>query len=71
MPQGIHVAHVPIDAAIGWKQEDGSRWHRLAGTTVDDNMADRIELLKLTFSFIGNINLPGLEIVLRPWVENW
>ena len=40
MPEGIHVAHVPIDAAIGWTQEDGSRAHRLAGTTVDDNMAD-------------------------------
>jgi hypothetical protein len=40
MPQGIHVAIVPIDAAIGWAQEDGTRAHRLAGTTVDDNMAD-------------------------------
>jgi NAD(P)-dependent dehydrogenase (short-subunit alcohol dehydrogenase family) len=40
MPQGIHVASVPIDAAIGWTQEDGTRAHRLAGTTVDDNMAD-------------------------------
>ena len=33
MPQGIHVANVPIDAAIGWTQEDGTRAHRLAGTT--------------------------------------
>ena len=24
MPQGIHVANVPIDAAIGWTQEDGT-----------------------------------------------
>ena len=40
MPQGIHIANVPIDAAIGWTQEDGTRSHRLAGTTVDDNMAD-------------------------------
>ena len=40
MPQGIHVAQVPIDAAVGWTQEDGTRAHRLAGTTVDDNMAD-------------------------------
>ena len=30
MPQGIHVANVPIDAAIGWTQEDGTRAHRLA-----------------------------------------
>ena len=27
MPQGIHVTNVPIDAAIGWTQEDGSRAH--------------------------------------------
>ncbi len=40
MPQGIHVANVPIDAAIGWTQKDGTRAHRRAGTTVDDNMAD-------------------------------
>ena len=40
MPDGIHVVNVPIDAAIGWTQEDGTRAHRLAGTTVDDNMAD-------------------------------
>ena len=37
-PKGIHVAHVPIDAAIGWAQEDGSRAHWLAGETVDDNI---------------------------------
>ena len=40
MPEGIHVANVPIDAAIGWTQEDGTRAHRLAGTSVDDNLAD-------------------------------
>src|SRR5207302_2259463 len=34
MPLGIHVANVPIDAAIGWTQEDGTRAHRRAGTTV-------------------------------------
>ena len=33
MPEGIHVANVPIDAAIGWTQEDGTRAHRLAGTS--------------------------------------
>ena len=33
MPQGIHVANVPIDAAIGWTQEDGTRAHRRAGTS--------------------------------------
>src|ERR1700740_480521 len=40
MPQGIHVANVPIDAAIGWTQEDGTRAHRRAGTAGGDNMAD-------------------------------
>ncbi len=40
MPHGIHVANVAVDAAIGWTQEDGTRAHRLAGTTVGDNMAD-------------------------------
>ena len=40
MPKGIHVATVPIDAAIGFAQPDGTRAHRLAGTTVDDNMVD-------------------------------
>jgi bifunctional N-acetylglucosamine-1-phosphate-uridyltransferase/glucosamine-1-phosphate-acetyltransferase GlmU-like protein len=40
MPEGIHIVSVPIDAAIGWTQEDGTRAHRLAGTSVDDNMAD-------------------------------
>src|SRR5262249_12316930 len=40
MPLGIHIANVPIDAAIGWTREDGTRAHRRAGATVDDNMAD-------------------------------
>ena len=40
MPQGIHVAHVPIDGAIGWTQTDGSRAHRLASPAADDNMGD-------------------------------
>ena len=40
MPQGIHIANVPIDAAIGLTQDDGGRAHRLAGTTIEDNMAD-------------------------------
>ncbi len=72
MPQGIHVAHVPIDAAIGWEQPDGSRAHRLAGEAVDDNLAhpDRIAELcgqlhrqhRSTWAF---------EVVLRPWKENW
>ncbi len=72
MPLGIHVAQIPIDAAIGWEQQDGSRAHRLAGEAVDDNMAhpDRIADVylqlhrqhKSTWTF---------EVVLRPWNENW
>ena len=38
MPQGIHLFSVPIDGAIGWTHEDGTRAHRLAGTAADDNL---------------------------------
>jgi NAD(P)-dependent dehydrogenase (short-subunit alcohol dehydrogenase family) len=71
-PQGIHVANVPIDAAIGWTREDGSRAHRLAGKAVEDNMADP--------NFIAETYLQlhrqhrstwAFEVVLRPWVEKW
>lgn len=55
MPQGIHVANVPIDAAIGWTQEDGTRAHRLAGTTVDDNTADPSTSRKPICSVIAGI----------------
>jgi NAD(P)-dependent dehydrogenase (short-subunit alcohol dehydrogenase family) len=72
MPQGIHVANVPIDAAIGWKQEDGSRAHRLAGTTVDDNMADP-DLIAETYLHLHRQHRStwAFEVVLRPWVEKW
>jgi NAD(P)-dependent dehydrogenase (short-subunit alcohol dehydrogenase family) len=71
-PQGIHVANVPIDAAIGWTQEDGSRAHRLAGTTVDDNMADP-ERIAETYLQLHRQHRStwAFEIVLRPWVEKW
>jgi len=73
MPHGIHVANVPIDAAIGWTQEDGSRAHRLAGTTVDDNMADpdRIAETYLLQLHRQHRSTWAFEIVLRPWVEKW
>src|SRR5258708_40136837 len=48
MPQGIHVANVPIDAAIGRAQEDGTRAHWLAGTTVAANMADPDRIAELS-----------------------
>ncbi len=72
MPQGIHVAHVPIDAAIGWTQEDGTRSHRLAGTSVDDNMADPDQIAQ-TYLHLHRQHRStwAFEVVLRPWVENW
>jgi NAD(P)-dependent dehydrogenase (short-subunit alcohol dehydrogenase family) len=72
MPQGIHVAHVPIDAAIGWEQADGSRAHRLAGETKDDNMAhpDRIAEVYLQLHR-QHRSTWAFEVVLRPWSESW
>jgi len=72
MPQGIHVANVPIDAAIGWTQNDGTRAHRLAGTTVDDNMADPDRIAE-TYLHLHRQHRStwAFEVVLRPWVEKW
>ncbi len=72
MPQGIHVANVPIDAAIGWTQEDGTRAHRLAGTAVDDNMADPDRIAELYLQLHRQHRSTwAFEVVLRPWVERW
>ncbi|MGA0603841.1 SDR family oxidoreductase [Caulobacter sp. KR2-114] len=72
MPQGIHVANVPIDAAIGWTQEDGSRAHRLAGTTVDDNMADPDRIAETYLQLHRQHRSTwAFEVVLRPWSEKW
>ena len=72
MPLGIHVASVPIDAAIGWTQEDGTRAHRLAGTSVDDNMADP-DYIAETYLQLHRQHRStwAFEVVLRPWVEKW
>ena len=72
MPQGIHIAHIPIDAAIGWTHADGTRAHRLAGTTVDDNMADP-EHIAAVYLQLHNQHRStwAYEVVLRPWVEKW
>jgi len=72
MPQGIHVANVPIDAAIGFTQEDGTRAHRRAGTTIDDNMADPDRIAE-TYLHLHRQHRSTwtFEIVLRPWVEKW
>jgi len=72
MPQGIHVANVPIDAAIGWTQEDGTRAHRRAGTTVDDNMADPDRIAELYLQLHRQHRSTwAFEVVLRPWLEKW
>ena len=72
MPKGIHIANVPIDAAIGWTQEDGTRAHRLAGTSVDDNMADPDRIAETYLQLHRQHRSTwAFEIVLRPWVEKW
>ena len=72
MPHGIHVAVVPIDAAIGWTQEDGTRAHRLAGTTVDDNMADPDRIAEIYLQLHRQHRSTwAFEVVLRPWLEKW
>jgi NAD(P)-dependent dehydrogenase (short-subunit alcohol dehydrogenase family) len=72
MPEGIHVANVPIDAAIGWTQADGTRAHRLAGTTVDDNMADPDRIAETYLQLHRQHRSTwAFEVVLRPWVEKW
>ncbi len=72
MPAGIHIANVPIDAAIGWTQEDGTRAHRLAGTTVDDNMADPDRIADMYLQLhLQHRSTWAFEVVLRPWVEKW
>jgi NAD(P)-dependent dehydrogenase (short-subunit alcohol dehydrogenase family) len=72
MPQGIHIATVPIDAAIGWTQADGTRAHRRAGTAVDDNMADP-DCIAETYLQLHRQHRStwAFEVVLRPWVERW
>ena len=72
MPQGIHIASVPIDAAIGWRQDDGTRRHRMAGESKGDNMADPDSIAE-TYLHLHRQHRStwAFEVVLRPWVENW
>jgi NAD(P)-dependent dehydrogenase (short-subunit alcohol dehydrogenase family) len=71
-PKGIHVAHVPIDAAVGFAQADGTRAHRLAGTSVDDNLADPERIAETYLQLhCQHRSTWAFEIVLRPWVEKW
>ena len=72
MPRGIHIANVPIDAAIGWTREDGTRAHRRAGATVDDNMADPARIAETYLQLHRQHRSTwAFEVVLRPWVERW
>lgn len=72
MPEGIHIANVPIDAAIGWTQDDGTRAHRLAGTAVDDNMADPDRIAETYLQLHRQHRSTwAFEVVLRPWLEKW
>lgn len=72
MPQGIHVVNVPIDAAVGWRQDDGSRAHRLAGTATDDNMADPDRIAETYLQLHRQHRSTwAFEVVLRPWSERW
>ncbi|MFK7916060.1 MAG: SDR family oxidoreductase [Pseudomonadales bacterium] len=72
MPQGIHVAQVPIDAAIGVPQPDGSRRHWLAGETVDDNMADPDRIAEVYWQLHQqHPSTWTFEMALRPWSESW
>ena len=51
---------------------DGSRAHRLAGTAVEDNMADPDRIAE-TYPQLHRQHRStwAFEIVLRPWSERW
>lgn len=72
MPEGIHVVNVPIDAAIGWTREDGTRAHQLAGTAVNDNMADPDRIAEVYLQLHRQHRSTwACEVALRPWLERW
>ncbi len=72
MPKGIHVAQIPIDAAIGWVQPDGKRAHWLAGESVEDNMAHPDHIAELYLQLHRQHKSTWtFEVVLRPWTETW
>ncbi len=72
MPQGIHVANVPIDAAVGVPTGEGERTHHVAGPAEEDNMAhpDHIAALYLQLHR-QHRSTWAFEIVVRPWNESW
>lgn len=71
-PEGIHVVHCPIDAAIGYTRDDGKRAHWMAGESKDDNMADPDRIAE-TYLHLHRQHRSTwtFEAVMRPWVENW
>ena len=71
MPQGIHVVNVPIDAAIGWRQEDGRG--RTAGPERPSTTTwpTRTALRKPICSCTAASSTWAFEVVLRPWTEKW
>ncbi len=72
MPEGIHVAQVIIDAAVGVTQADGNRKHWAAGVTQDDNMADPDEIAQTYLQLHRQHRSTwGFEVALRPWNEKW
>ena len=78
-PQGIHVVHVPIDAAIGrviregeGKYEAGSRAHWLGGESVDDNQAQPEKIAEFYLQMHKQHRSTWtFDVVLRPWSESW
>ena len=70
--KGVHVVHCPIDGAIAWEQEDGSRKHWLAGTDEHDNMLDP-ERIAETYLHLHQQHRSTwtFEAVMRPWTERW
>lgn len=72
MPEGIHVAQVIIDAAIGVPQGDGNRKHWAAGVTRDDNMADPDQIAQIYLQLHRQHRSTwAFEVALRPWNEKW
>ena len=78
MPEGIHVANVPIDAAIGWTQEDASR--PSAGGNDRRRQHGRPGLHRRNLSPIappasvhlgvrGRATAVGREVVIDAWAE--
>ena len=72
MPKGIHVAHVPIDTAIGRKNKDGSISHRIAGRMKNDDMSDPDQIAKVYYQIHQQHRSTWTyEVILRPWLEDW